>query len=61
MAREGARLRTATGRAGEISAVDAIVAAFASGRGGGVVLTRDPIDLRTLSARASTPFAVGAV
>ncbi len=47
--------------AGEISAVDAIVVAFASGRGGGVVLTSDPIDLRTLSAHASTPFAVGAV
>jgi len=31
-AREAARLRTATGRAGTISAVDAVVAAFASGQ-----------------------------
>lgn len=59
--REAARLRTATGRAGEISAVDAIVAAFAASLGGGVVLTSDPTDLRALAAHTTAPFAVGAV
>ncbi len=61
LAREGARLRTATGRAGEISAVDAIVAALASTLGGGIVLTSDPRDMRALSAQASAPFAVAAL
>lgn len=61
LAREAARLRTATGRAGSISAVDAIVAAVAAEEAGSVVLTSDPDDLRALSAHASTPFAVGAV
>jgi hypothetical protein len=35
------RLRTATGRAGSVSAVDAVVAGLA-GEQGGVVLTTDP-------------------
>jgi len=49
VAREAARLRTATGRASTISAVDAIV------------LTSDPIDLRALATHAAAPFVVGAV
>lgn len=49
VAREAGRLRTRSGRAGEISAVDAIVAAFAgSQRGEALVLTSDPDDLRDL-------------
>jgi len=48
-AREAARLRTATSRAGTISAVDAVVAAFAGGRPDAVVLTSDPHDLRALA------------
>lgn len=47
-AREAARLRTATGRAGTISAVDAIVAAFAANLPDVVVLTSDPGDLAEL-------------
>jgi predicted nucleic acid-binding protein len=41
-AREGARLRSAAGRAATISATDAIVAAFASACPDPIVLTRDP-------------------
>lgn len=61
VAREAARLRTATGRAGTISAIDAIVAAFAAQIAGAIVLTSDPIDLRALASHAATPFVVGAV
>ncbi|MDT3442759.1 PIN domain-containing protein [Pseudofrankia sp. BMG5.37] len=42
LAREGARVRTATGRAGSISATDAIVAAFAATQHDPVILTSDP-------------------
>lgn len=52
-AREAARLRTATGRAGTISAVDAIVAALASTRPTAIVLTSDPADLAALVAHTS--------
>lgn len=49
VAREAGRLRARTGRAGEISAVDAIVAAFAGAqRDEALVLTSDPDDLRDL-------------
>lgn len=49
VAREAGRLRTRSGRAGEISAIDAIVAAFAgSQRDEALVLTNDPGDLRDL-------------
>jgi predicted nucleic acid-binding protein len=59
LAREAARLRTATGRASEISAVDAVVVAYAGGRpGGGVVVTSDPSDLRDLAAHAASPVTV---
>ncbi len=47
-ARDGARLRTTTGRAGTISATDAIVAAFAAASVPAVVLTSDPDDLHAL-------------
>lgn len=57
-AREAARLRTATGRAGTISAVDAIVAAFAASRPGTVVLTSDPSDLRALAGYTASPISI---
>ena len=50
VARVAARLRTGTGRAGTISAVDALVAAIALRVAEPVVLTSDPDDLRALVA-----------
>lgn len=60
-AREAARLRTATGRAGTISAVDAVVAAYAGDAPDAVVLTSDPTDLRALSEHTVVPISVIAV
>ena len=60
-AREAARLRTATGRAGTISAVDAIVAALAGAGPYGVVLTTDPRDLRALSEHTARRISVVAL
>jgi predicted nucleic acid-binding protein len=60
-AREAARLRTATGRAGTISANDAIVAAFASTCPDPVVLSSDPRDLAALTEHATRPITVAAV
>jgi predicted nucleic acid-binding protein len=60
-AREAARLRTATGRAGTISATDAIVAAFASTCPDPVVLSSDPRDLAALTEHATRPITVAAV
>ena len=57
-AREAARLRAATGRAGTISAVDALVAALASGLPDAVVLTRDPLDLRALAEHTAMALRV---
>lgn len=57
-AREAARLRTATGRAGTISAVDAVVAVLAGTRTGTVVLTTDPRDLRALGEHTAHPITV---
>ncbi|MBO0807981.1 MAG: PIN domain-containing protein [Actinobacteria bacterium] len=57
-AREAARLRTATGRAGRISAADAIVAAFASACPDPVVLTSDRHDLTALSEHAARPLLI---
>lgn len=57
-AREAARLRTATGRADEISATDAIVAACASACPDPVVLTSDPRDLTALSEHTARQIAV---
>jgi predicted nucleic acid-binding protein len=47
-ARTAARLRTATGRAGSISVVDAVVVAAAEATPGRAVLTTDPDDLLAL-------------
>ena len=60
-AREAARLRTATGRAGTISAVDAVVAAVAGARAGGLILTSDPGDLNALGEHTTYPIFVTAV
>ncbi len=60
-AREGARLRTCTGRAGTISATDAIVVAFASTVPDPVVLTSDPHDLGALAGHAARPITVSGV
>jgi predicted nucleic acid-binding protein len=57
-AREAARLRTATGRAATISAVDAVVAALAGGLPDAVVLTSDPRDLRVLAEHTALPLSV---
>lgn len=60
VAREGGRLRTATGRASEISATDAIVVAYASTRSDPVVLTSDHSDLSALATHTSTPVTISA-
>jgi predicted nucleic acid-binding protein len=52
MAREAARLRTATRRASKISATDAVVVAFASASIDPVVLTSDVRDLSALAEHA---------
>ena len=57
-AREAARLRTATGRAGKISAADAIVAAVASALPDPIVFTSDPRGLNALAAHASQPIDI---
>ncbi len=57
-AREGARLRSCTGRAGTISTTDAIVVAFASTRPDAVVLTSDPHDLGALAEHTERPITV---
>lgn len=57
-AREAARLRAATGRAGNISAVDALVAALAGGLPDAVVLTSDPLDLRALAEHTAMTLRV---
>lgn len=56
--REAARLRTATRRVSKISAVDAVVAAFASLRPDPVVLTSDPRDLGALAERSARPITI---
>jgi len=58
--REAARLRTATGKASKISAVDAVVAAFASLRPDPVVLTSDPHDLGALAEQTARPLTIAA-
>jgi predicted nucleic acid-binding protein len=55
---EAARLRTATRRASKISAVDAIVAAFAGTCPDAVVLTSDPRDLGALADHVSAPISI---
>ena len=61
IAREGARLRTLTGRAGTISATDAIVAACAAGQNDPIVLTSDPKDLLALAEGSPLPMKIHAV
>ena len=56
--REAARLRTSTGRASKISAVDAVVVAFAGSRPDPSVLTSDPRDLGALAAQAALPITI---
>ncbi|MDQ1287897.1 MAG: hypothetical protein QG622_1462 [Actinomycetota bacterium] len=56
--REAARLRTATGKASKISAVDAVVAAFASLYPDPVVLTSDPRDLGALADQTARPLTI---
>lgn len=57
-AREAARLRTATGRAGTISAVDAVVAALAGAHPDAVVFTSDPLNLRALAEHTALSISV---
>lgn len=61
LARHAARLRARTGRAASISAVDAIVAAFAQSRPQPVVLTSDPDAMRLLAEHADPPFEIALV
>lgn len=49
VARAAARMRATTGRAGTISAVDAVVAAHAASHPESIVLTSDPDDLTALA------------
>jgi predicted nucleic acid-binding protein len=58
LARAAARLRTATGRAGTISAVDAIVIAHAASCPDPVVLTGDVGDLTALAANTEPRVTV---
>ena len=57
-AREAARLRTATGRPGTISATDAVLAAFASTCPDPIVLTSDPRDLTALSEHTARQLMI---
>ena len=61
IARDAAALRTATGRAAAVSAVDAIVAAVAALVSDPVVLTTDPRDLGDLVAGHPARIAIGRV
>lgn len=58
LARDSARLRTATGRASKISAVDAVVAAFAGALPDPIVLTSDPRDLGALAEHVRPPVTI---
>jgi predicted nucleic acid-binding protein len=60
-ARDGARMRTATGRADDITATDAIVAAFAASLSDAVILTSDPTDLTDLVETQSVSVRVAPV
>jgi len=61
LARRAAHLRTATGRAGTISAVDALVVAVAERHEQAVVITSDVADVRALAAHAERSVRVLAV
>ena len=57
-ARRAAHLRTESGRAASISAVDAVVAAMAAALPEPVVLTGDPHDIAALAAHADRRIVV---
>jgi len=61
LAREGARLRTLTGRAGTISVTDAIVVALAARQQGAVIVTSDPKDMTALAEQAHRSIRVSDV
>lgn len=56
--REAARLRTATGKASKISAVDAVVVAVAELHADPLVLTSDPRALGALATQTTRPVTV---
>jgi predicted nucleic acid-binding protein len=56
--REAARIRTASGRAATISAVDAIVVVVAESRPDPIVLTSDPDDMSSLIAQSAGAIVV---
>lgn len=56
--RQAAQLRTATGRASQISAVDALVIALAATVSDLIVLTSDPLDLTALADHAHEQITV---
>jgi predicted nucleic acid-binding protein len=58
LAREAARLRTATRRAGSVSAIDALVAAYAATVPEPRILTSDPADLLSLTEHCVLPVIV---
>lgn len=58
MARTAARMRTATGRAGSISAVDAVVAAIAVSKPESIVLTSDSDNLTALADTAPRSIVI---
>jgi predicted nucleic acid-binding protein len=60
LAREAARLRGATGRAGTIAAMDATVVAFASACSAPVILASDPKDLGALADHAQQLIVISA-
>ena len=61
LARTAAHLRTATGRAGTISAADAIVAAYADACPEPLILTSDSADLAALAAHTHRRITVARV
>ena len=58
LARLAAKLRFQTGRAGTVTATDALVAAFATQFADARLLTSDPDDLRALAAVAPSKIVV---
>ena len=58
LARHAARLRTATRRAGEIAATDALVVAQAARSNQPNILTSDAGDIRSLAENCATEIAV---
>ena len=61
LSRVAAGLRTRTGRAGSISAVDALVAAVGVGMPGSTVVTSDPDDLSALLSCSNVAVGIARV